>query len=141
MCTIIIRTAAQNRTAAQRRPPAVCKRRRALSPSFSLSDAHSLAVALQELPALQGLGKLLESEPFPDVQVELDEALQAAQGHSTAKVHAYMSARCYQAWCAGPNGLVRHQNGVSGACRAGGITKDDVLFRHRGRAACAGGGR
>ena len=121
----------------------ICRwRRRSLAPPLSLTlTPYSFPVALQELPALQGLGKLLESEPFPDVQVELDEALQAAQGHSTAKVHAYMSARCYQAWCAGPNGLVRHQNGVSGACRAGGITKDDVLFRHRGRAACAGGGR
>ena len=92
-----------------------------------------------ELPALQGLGKLLETAPFPDVQVELDEALQAAQGHSTAKVHAFMKERCYEAWCAGPNGMVRHQDGVSGACRAGGITKDDVLFRHKGKGACAGG--
>jgi len=85
-----------------------------------------------ELPALQGLGKLLGSPPYPDVQVELDEALQAAQGHTTAQVHAFMKSKCYAAWCAAPGGLLRHQNGVSGACAVGGFRKDDVLFRHKG---------
>ena len=70
--------------------------------------------------------------------MELDEALQAAQGHSTAQVHAHMEAHCYEAWCTGPQGkLVRHQNGRSGPCRTMGISKDDVLFRHKGKAACA----
>ena len=86
-----------------------------------------------ELPALQGLGKLLERPPYPDVQVELDEGLQAAQGQTTAKVHAFMTSKCYQAWCASGSGLVRHQNGVSGGCRVNGKNKDDVLFRHKGR--------
>ena len=82
---------------------------------------------------MQGLGKLLERPPYPDVQVELDEGLQAAQGQTTAKVHAFMTSKCYQAWCASGSGLVRHQNGVSGGCRVNGKNKDDVLFRHKGR--------
>lgn len=89
-----------------------------------------------ELPALQGLGKLLGSAPYPDVQVELDEALQAAQGHSTAKVHAFMKQHCYEAWCATPSGMRRHQSGVSGSCNVGSYRKDDVLFRHKGVGKC-----
>ena len=90
-----------------------------------------------ELPALQGFGKLLGSPPYPDVQVELDEGLQAAQGQSTAKVHAFMKAHCYEAWCSTPHGLRKHQTGVSGKCNVGGVSSDDVLFRHMGAAACS----
>ena len=91
-----------------------------------------------ELPALQGLGALLGAPPYPDVQVELDEALQRAQGHTTEEVHAFMRAHCYAAWCVAKSGsLVRHQNGRSGACHVGGYNQDDVLFRHRGKGACA----
>ena len=37
----------------------------------------------------------------------------------------------------GPHGLRKHQTGVSGKCNVGGVSSDDVLFRHRGAAACS----
>ena len=82
---------------------------------------------------------IVEQAVEPALIDELDEALQTAQGHTTAKVHAFMRAHCYEAWCVVNEKLVRHQNGRDGACAIGAHRKDDVLFRYN--AACASKGK